>query len=63
MTGNNQNDAINRGVWWVVFFPGLALSLTVLAFNMIGDSVRDISDPRLRSGGGGGGSSGRAAGF
>ena len=61
MTGNNQNDAINRGVWWVVFFPGLALSLTVLAFNMIGDSVRDISDPRLRGGGGGGG--GRAAGF
>jgi peptide/nickel transport system permease protein len=53
LTGNNQNDAINRAVWWVVFFPGLALSLTVLAFNMIGDSLRDISDPRLRGGGGG----------
>lgn len=61
MTGQNQNDAINRGVWWVVFFPGLALSLTVLAFNMIGDTLRDISDPRLRGGGGGGG--GSATGF
>lgn len=55
LTGVNQNDAINRSVWWPVFFPGLALSLTVLAFNMIGDSLRDISDPRLRGGGGGGG--------
>ncbi|HVP04226.1 MAG TPA: ABC transporter permease [Dehalococcoidia bacterium] len=63
LTGNNQNDAINRGIWWVVFFPGLALSLTVLAFNMIGDSLRDISDPRLRGGGGGGGGSGSATGF
>jgi peptide/nickel transport system permease protein len=63
MTGNNQNDAINRGVWWVVFFPGLALSLTVLAFNMIGDGVRDISDPRLRGGRGSGGSGGSATGF
>jgi peptide/nickel transport system permease protein len=64
LTGNNQNDAINRNVWWVVFFPGLALSLTVLAFNMIGDSLRDISDPRLRGGGGPGAGGGRgAAGF
>lgn len=63
LTGVNQNDAINRNIWWVVFFPGLALSLTVLAFNMIGDSLRDISDPRLRGGGGGGGGSGRATGF
>lgn len=56
MTGKNQEDAIQSGIWWVVFFPGLALSLAVLAFNMIGDAFRDISDPRLRSGGGGGSS-------
>lgn len=61
LTGNNQNDAINREIWWVVFFPGLALSLTVLAFNMIGDSLRDISDPRLRGGGGPGGGGGRSS--
>jgi ABC-type dipeptide/oligopeptide/nickel transport system permease subunit len=34
-------------VWWA-FFPGLAISLTVLAFNLLGDSIRDIADPRLR---------------
>ncbi len=51
---SNRDDAINRGTWWVVFFPGLALSLVVLGFNLVGDSFRDISDPRLRSGGGSG---------
>lgn len=33
---------------WVVVFPGLALSLTVLAVNLLGDSLRDILDPRLK---------------
>ena len=51
---SNRDDAIGRGIWWVVFFPGLALSLVVLGFNLVGDSFRDISDPRLRSGGGSG---------
>lgn len=57
MTGPNRADA-NSGIWWPVFFPGLALSLVVLGFNLLGDSFRDISDPRLRSGGGGGGGRG-----
>jgi ABC-type dipeptide/oligopeptide/nickel transport system permease subunit len=34
-------------VWWALF-PGIAISLTVLAFNLLGDSIRDIADPRLR---------------
>jgi len=34
--------------WWIAVFPGLALSLTVLAFNLLGDSLRDVLDPRLR---------------
>jgi ABC-type dipeptide/oligopeptide/nickel transport system permease subunit len=34
-------------VWWA-FFPGLAITLTVLGFNLLGDSLRDIFDPRLR---------------
>jgi peptide/nickel transport system permease protein len=63
MTGPNQADAVTRGIWWVVFFPGLGLSLAVLAFNMIGDSIRDISDPRLRGGRGGSGGSGSGTGF
>jgi ABC-type dipeptide/oligopeptide/nickel transport system permease subunit len=34
--------------WWLVLFPGLAITLTVLAFNLFGDGVRDALDPRLR---------------
>ena len=34
---------------WIAIFPGLALSLTVLAFNLLGDSLRDTLDPRLRN--------------
>jgi len=30
-------------------FPGLAITLTVLAFNVLGDSLRDALDPRLRT--------------
>ena len=54
---SNRDDAIGRGAWWVVFFPGFALSLVVLGFNLLGDSFRDISDPRLRGGGGSGSAS------
>ena len=32
--------------WWVVLFPGLAIVITVLAFNMLGDALRDVLDPR-----------------
>ena len=35
--------------WWVVTFPGLAIMLTVLGINMIGDWLRDQLDPRLRN--------------
>ena len=34
---------------WMAIFPGLALSLVVLGFNLLGDAVRDILDPRLRN--------------
>ncbi len=34
--------------WWISFFPGLAIMLTVLAFNFLGDWFRDRFDPRLR---------------
>jgi peptide/nickel transport system permease protein len=34
-------------IWWA-FFPGLAIALTVLGFNFLGDALRDILDPRLR---------------
>jgi len=34
--------------WWYSFFPGLAISLTVLGFNLLGDGLRDILDPKHR---------------
>jgi peptide/nickel transport system permease protein len=33
--------------WWYALFPGLAIFITVMAFNLLGDSVRDLIDPRL----------------
>ena len=35
-------------IWWFVTFPGLAIFITVLGFNLLGDGLRDILDPRLR---------------
>ena len=35
---------------WMIFFPGLAISLTVLGLNLFGDAIRDLTDPRLRGG-------------
>ena len=34
--------------WWVVSFPGLAILITVLAFNLMGDGLRDALDPKLK---------------
>jgi dipeptide transport system permease protein len=34
--------------WWVVTFPGLAILMTVLAFNLLGDGLRDALDPKLK---------------
>jgi peptide/nickel transport system permease protein len=36
--------------WWYALFPGLAIYLTVLGFNLFGDGLRDILDPRSRAG-------------
>ena len=35
--------------WWLATFPGVAILITVLSINMIGDWVRDVLDPRLRN--------------
>jgi peptide/nickel transport system permease protein len=34
------------GLWWTSVFPGLAIVLTVMAFNLVGDALRDALDPR-----------------
>ena len=50
--GNMLADSLNAGLvppWWLVLFPGTAITITVLAFNLLGDGIRDMLDPRLRS--------------
>jgi peptide/nickel transport system permease protein len=38
---------LTSGSWWAVTFPGLAIMLSVLGFNLLGDGLRDALDPRL----------------
>jgi peptide/nickel transport system permease protein len=38
-----------RNSWWITTFPGLAIMLTVLAINLLGDGLRDALDPRLKN--------------
>lgn len=37
-----------KRAWWVVTFPGLAILISVLVFNLIGDALRDALDPKLK---------------
>lgn len=39
----------NLSYWWLSFFPGLAIFLTVLTYNLIGEGLQEATDPRLRS--------------
>jgi peptide/nickel transport system permease protein len=39
-----------RDAPWTMLFPGLTLSITVLALNLLGDGIRNLLDPRLRQG-------------
>ena len=41
-------DYIITGQWWIYTFPGVAIMLTVMSINAIGDWLRDFLDPRLR---------------
>ena len=40
---------IVSGEWWLAIFPGLVLMLAVFCFNLLGDGLRDIIDPRMRT--------------
>jgi peptide/nickel transport system permease protein len=37
------------GAWWLTTFPGLAISVTVLGINLLGDGLRDVLDPQLQN--------------
>ncbi len=39
---------LTSGHWWVSFFPGLAIMLAVISFNLLGDGLQDLLDPRRR---------------
>lgn len=39
---------IITGEWWISFFPGLAIAITVMGFNLIGDGLQDLLDPKRR---------------
>jgi ABC-type dipeptide/oligopeptide/nickel transport system permease subunit len=46
---SNAQSALVLGNWWWAFFPGIAIALTVIAINFIGDGLRDALDPRARN--------------
>ena len=43
---SDARNAIYSGEWWLPVFPGLAISITVIGFNLLGDAVRVLFDPR-----------------
>ena len=43
-----SRDTLVANKWWLAVFPGVAIMLTVLSFNILGDWLRDFLDPRLR---------------
>jgi peptide/nickel transport system permease protein len=43
-----MSDATS-GIWWTGLFPGLAIVLAVLGVTLVGESVNDLNDPRLRT--------------
>ena len=45
-----ESRAYLREAPWTMLFPGLSLTVTVLALNLLGDGIRDVLDPRLRQG-------------
>jgi peptide/nickel transport system permease protein len=47
----NSGRTTIEQTWWLVFFPGAAIFLTVLAYNLIGEGLQEATDPRLREAG------------
>jgi ABC-type dipeptide/oligopeptide/nickel transport system permease subunit len=45
---SNSYSFIVSGAWWAATFPGIAILLSVLGLNLLGDGLRDILDPRLK---------------
>ncbi len=48
MVSEGRNYILS-GQWWLTFFPGMAIAVLVLSFNLLGDTLRDMLDPRSKS--------------
>ncbi|MGY1812755.1 ABC transporter permease [Blastococcus sp. SYSU D00820] len=46
---NRALSDVTSGIWWTSIFPGLAIVLVVLGLTLVGESLNDLADPRLRS--------------
>lgn len=46
---NKALSDVTSGIWWTSLFPGLAIVLSVLGLTLVGESLNDLADPRLRS--------------
>jgi peptide/nickel transport system permease protein len=44
----SDGKAMIEVAWWLTVFPGLAIFVTTLAYNLLGEGIRDVLDPRLR---------------
>ncbi len=44
----SDGKAMIEVAWWLTLFPGLAIFITTLAYNLLGEGIRDVLDPRLR---------------
>jgi len=44
----NDGRSDIQGAWWLTIFPGFAIFLTVTAWNLFGEGLRDAIDPRLK---------------
>jgi len=44
-----SRDQLMANKWWLAFYPGMAIVMTVLSFNILGDWLRDFLDPRLKT--------------
>ncbi|HXD62117.1 MAG TPA: ABC transporter permease, partial [Lacisediminihabitans sp.] len=46
---NKSISDVTAGIWWTSIFPGLAIVLVVLGMTLVGESLNDLADPRLRT--------------
>ena len=46
---NRAVSDVTAGIWWTAVFPGLAIVLIVLGITLVGESLNDLADPRLRA--------------